>query len=97
MSSIKPASDHLLVKLVESSPSMMGGIHVPQSAAKAGDTVEAQVVSLGSGYDEGMKVRWEASVGDTILMGRHGNVEIKHGGERLILIRNADILAVISG
>lgn len=96
MSSIKPASDHLLVKLVESVSTMVGGLHLPQSAAKASDTVEAQVVALGSGYDEGMKVHWEASVGDTILMGRHGNVEIKHGGERLTLIRNADILAVVS-
>ena len=52
---------------------------------------------MGSGhYEFGHHVPLEIAVGDEILFSKYGGTEVKDGGKDYLILRESDILAVIS-
>lgn len=88
---IKPLADRVLVKPAEAEEKTVGGIIIPDSAKEK--PLKGEVIATGDGTkDEEMVVK----TGDTVLYGKYAGTEIDLDGEQLLIMRQSDILAVIS-
>lgn len=85
---LKPLSDRVLVKPAEAEQVTASGIIIPDSAKEK--PLKGKVVAVGPGTkDETMQV----SVGDEVLYGKYAGTEVEVDGEKLLFMRQSDILA----
>lgn len=88
---LKPLADRVLVEPQEAETKTASGIIIPDSAQEKPQ--QGKVVAVGNGKkDEPMTVK----VGDTVLYGKYGGTELKHEGKDYLIMREADIMAVVS-
>ncbi len=92
---IKPLGDRVLVKHIEESEQVRGGIIIPDSAKEKPQ--EAEVIALGSGKkdDSGKAQPFEVKVGDRVLVSKYGGTEVKIEDKKYLLLREDDILGII--
>ncbi|MDR1436218.1 MAG: co-chaperone GroES [Puniceicoccales bacterium] len=98
---VKPLGDRVLVKRRKDAEQIKGGIVIPDTAKE--QSQEAEVIALGSGKvcdakDSAVKqIEFEVKVGDRVLISRYGGNEFKIDGEEYVLLRQSDILGILSG
>jgi len=92
-----PLHDRILVRRVEEAETTRGGIILPDTAKEKPQ--EGEVVSAGKGkISEDGKVRaLDVKEGDRILFGKYSGTEIKLDGEDLIIMREEEVLGIITG
>src|SRR6201981_3499851 len=92
-----PLHDRILVRRVEESETTRGGIIIPDSAKDKPQ--EGEVISVGRGKsnDEGKVFPLVVKAGDRILFGKYSGTEIKIDGEDYIIMREEEVLGVVSG
>jgi len=91
---IKPLHDRVLVRRLEEETKTSGGIIIPDTAKEK--PAEGIVEALGDGKREnGETVPLSVKVGDKVLFGKWSGTEVKVGGLERLLIKEAEILAVI--
>ena len=92
---IQPLSDRVLVQLIEEKEVKKGGIIIPDTAKEKPQ--EAKVIALGTGKldDEGNKVAFTVKKGDTVLISKYGDTEVKLDGTSYMIMREDDILGII--
>lgn len=87
---IKPLADRVLIKPTAAEEVTVSGIIIPDSAKEK--PLKGEVLATGNGTkDEEMAVK----AGDTVLYGKYAGTEIDVDGEKYLIMRQADILAVI--
>jgi len=84
------------VKRLEESESMVGSIVIPDSAKEKPQ--QAEVVAVGSGrrLESGERAEMELKPGDRILFGKYAGSDIKIGSDHYLILREDEILAVLS-
>jgi chaperonin GroES len=92
----RPLGDRVLVKRVEEESKTKGGIIIPDTAKEKPQ--EGEVVSVGPGArdDSGKVNALELKAGDRILFGKWSGTEIKIDGDELIIMKESDVLGVLS-
>jgi chaperonin GroES len=92
-----PLHDRILVRRIEESGTTRGGIIIPDTAKDKPQ--EGEVISVGKGKsnDEGKVHPLELKEGDRILFGKYSGTEIKLDGEDFIIMREEEVLGVITG
>lgn len=92
----KLLSDRVAIKRVEVQEKTAGGLYVPPAAAEK--PTEGEVVGVGSGkiLPNGKFVETTLKVGDRVLFGKYSGTEIKIGDEDVVIMREEDILGVIT-
>lgn len=92
---IRPLHDRVLVKRLESEHNTASGIVIPDSAAEK--PAQGEVIAVGAGeiLQDGKLRPLEVKAGDKVLFGKHAGQTVKIGGEELLVMREADILAVM--
>lgn len=92
---IKPLADRVVVEPKQEAEEKIGSLYVPDTAKEKPQ--EGTVVAVGSGkYEDGKQVPLEVKVGDKVLYGKYSGTEIKQGGKEYLIIRESDILGVVS-
>ena len=87
---IKPLSDRVLIKPAEAEMKTAGGIIIPDSAKEK--PLKGIVIATGNGTkDEEMLVK----AGDTVLYGKYAGTELEADGEKYLMMRQSDILAIV--
>jgi chaperonin GroES len=92
---IKPLADRLVVKPLEQEEVTAGGIVLPETAKEKPQKGEVLAVGPGGRDDEGKHIAMEVSVKDTVLFAKYAGTEIKMDGEKVLILRESDILAII--
>ena len=92
---LKPLADRLLVKPLEEEEVTPGGIVLPETAKEKPQKGEVLAVGPGARDDEGNRIAMEVSVGDNVLFAKYGGTEIKLDGDKLLILRESDILAIL--
>jgi chaperonin GroES len=92
---LKPLGDRLLVKPLEEEEVTPGGIVLPETAKEKPQKGEVLAVGPGARDDEGKRVAMDVSVGDKVLYAKYGGTEIKVESEKLLILRESDILALL--
>jgi chaperonin GroES len=92
-----PLHDRILVRRVDEANTTRGGIIIPDSAKDKPQ--EGEVVSAGKGKisEEGKVRPLDVKEGDRILFGKYSGTEIKLDGEDFIIMREEEVLGVLSG
>jgi chaperonin GroES len=87
---VKPLADRVLVKPAEAEEKTQGGIIIPDSAKEK--PLKGEVIATGNGTkDEEMVLK----AGDKVLYGKYAGTEIELEGEKYLIMRQSDVLAII--
>ena len=92
---LKPLADRVIIKPSPAEEKTKGGIILPDTAKEK--PVIGEVVAVGPGKvtDDGKKVTPEVKVGDKVLYGKYSGTEVTVEGEELLIMREADIFAIV--
>jgi chaperonin GroES len=87
---IKPLADRVLIKPSAAEEKTVNGIIIPDSAKEK--PLKGNVIATGNGTkDEEMVLK----AGDQVLYGKYAGTEIELEGEKYLIMRQSDILAII--
>lgn len=87
---IKPLADRVLIKPAAAEEKTVNGIIIPDSAKEK--PLKGEVIAAGNGTkDEEMVLK----KGDTVLYGKYAGTEIELEGEKYLIMRQNDVLAVL--
>ena len=87
---IKPLADRVLIKPAAAEEKTASGIIIPDSAKEK--PLTGEVLAVGNGTkDEEMVVK----KGDVVLYGKYAGTELELEGEKLLIMRQSDILAIV--
>ena len=90
MSKIQPLADRVLVRPVAAEEKTIGGIIIPDSAKEK--PLHGEVIAVGNGTkDEAMVL----SAGDQVLYGKYAGTELEFDGEKFLIMRQSDVLAIL--
>ena len=92
---LKPLGERVLVKLIEASEQVKGGIIIPDSAKEK--PTEAEVVALGTGRknDDGSVQDFIVKIGDRVIISKYGGTEVKINGAECLIMSEGDILGIL--
>ena len=94
---LKPLADRLVVEPLEQEDVTSGGIFLPETAKEKPQ--QGKVLAAGPGRvdDDGKRLNMEVKVGDRVLYAKYSGTEIKLDGKKVLILREADVLAVVEG
>jgi len=92
---IRPLADRIVVKALEETEQMRGGLYIPDTAKEKPQQGEVVAVGPGKMTDEGKRIEPEVKEGDRVLYGKYSGTEVTVGDEQYLILREADVLAVI--
>ncbi|HEX8565106.1 MAG TPA: co-chaperone GroES [Pyrinomonadaceae bacterium] len=92
---IKPLHDRVIVKRIEETENMRGGLYIPDTAKEKPQ--EGEVIAVGEGKykEDGTRQALDVKEGDRILFGKYSGSEIKLDNEEFLIMREDEILGVI--
>jgi chaperonin GroES len=97
MAKFTPLHDRILVRRLEEAETTRGGIIIPDTAKDK--PTEGEVISVGKGKvnEDGKVFPLAVKEGDRILFGRYAGSEIKLDGEDFIIMKEDEVLGIITG
>ena len=93
---VRPLHDRIIVQRIEEGEQKIGGIIIPDSAKEKPQQGKVKAVGAGKVKDDGKRVALDVKEGDTILFGKYSGQEIKIDGEELLIMREDEILGIIT-
>lgn len=88
---IKPLQDRVLIKPAPAEEKTVGGIIIPDTAKEK--PLQGSVLAVGNGTkDEEMVLK----VGDAVLYGKYSGTEVELEGEKYLIMKQSDVLAVLA-
>src|SRR5437763_7949719 len=92
---VAPLADRVVIKELEETENMRGGLYIPDTAKEKPQ--QGEIVAVGPGrFDEGKRVPMDVKVGDKVLYGKYSGTEVTIDGEQYLILRESDVLAVIN-
>ncbi len=92
---VRPLADRVVIKAIEESEQMRGGLYIPDTAKEKPQQGEVIAVGPGKLSDEGNRIEPELKVGDKVLYGKYSGTEVTVDNEQYLILRESDVLAVI--
>lgn len=93
---IKPLQDRVLIKRLDENTKTAGGIIIPDTAKEKPSEGIVEAVGPGMVTPDGKVVPMTVKVGDKVLFGKWSGTEIKVKGEDRLIIKEPEILAIIT-
>ncbi len=92
---LQPLGDRVIVKVKEEEEKTVGGIVLASNAKQK--PIEGEVVAVGEGRiaDNGNKIPMTVKKGDTVLYDKYSGTDVKYNGEKYLVLREKDILAIV--
>lgn len=92
---IKPLADRLVVKPLEEEEVTPSGIVLPETAKEKPQKGEVLAVGPGARGDDGERIAIDLTVGQKVLFTKYAGTEIKIDGDKYLILRESDVLALI--
>ena len=96
VSTVKPLTDRVFVKVSASEEKTAGGLYLPDTAKEKPQVGEVVALGPGKRNEDGSRQDLEVKVGDKVLYSKYAGTDIKLGTEEYVLVSEKDILAVVS-
>jgi chaperonin GroES len=94
---VRPLHDRVLIKRIEEQETVRGGIIIPDTAKEKPQEGEVMAVGTGKRLENGQITPMEVKSGDRVLFGKYSGTEIKLDGEEMLILREDEILGILSG
>jgi len=94
--SLKPLGARVVVEPLEQDEVTAGGIVLPETAKEKPQ--QGNVLAAGEGRrdDDGKRIPMDVKVGDKVLFAKYAGTEIKLDGKKLLIMKETDILGIIT-
>jgi chaperonin GroES len=93
---LKPLGNRVVIEPVEQEDVTVGGIVLPETAKEKPQKGLILAVGLGDKDDNGKRIALDINEGDTVLFPKYSGTEIKIDGKKLLIMRESDILAILT-
>ena len=91
---ISPLADRVVVKPLEESETMRGGLYIPDTAKEKPQ--QGEIIAVGPGrYEKDKRVPMDVKVGDKVLYGKYSGTEVTLDGDQYLILRESDVLAIV--
>ena len=91
---VTPLSDRVVVRAMEETEQMRGGLFIPDTAKEKPQ--QGEIIAVGPGrYEKDVRVPMELKVGDKVLYGKYSGTEVTIDNNQYLILRESDVLAVI--
>lgn len=92
---LKPLGDRLVVKPIEQEETTASGLVLPETAKEKPQ--QGQVIATGPGRrdDDGKRIEMDVAVDDVVLYAKYAGTEIKIDGDKLLILKESDVLAIL--
>jgi chaperonin GroES len=94
---LTPLHDRILVRRIDEGETVRGGIIIPDTAKEKPQEGEVIAVGKGKKNEEGKVFPLDVQDGDRILFGKYAGTEIKIDNEEFLIMREEEVLGVLSG
>jgi chaperonin GroES len=92
---IQPLADRVVIQALEETEEMRGGLYIPDTAKEKPQ--QGEIIAVGPGrVEKGEKVPMELKVGQKVLYGKYSGTEVTLGDEQYLIVKESDVLAVMS-
>lgn len=92
---IRPLGDRVLIETLEEDVAKKGSLFIPDTAKEKPQ--QGKIIAVGNGkYEDGKLVPIDVKAGDKVLYGKYAGTEVKFDGKDYLIVRESDILAVLS-
>ena len=92
---LKPLGDRVVIKQLEAEEKTKSGIVLAGTAKEKPQ--EAEVIAVGPGGTvDGKEIKMEVKVGDKIIYSKYAGTEVKIDKEEYIIVKQGDILAIVT-
>ena len=94
---IKPLHDRVILRRIEDNVNQTaGGLFIPDTAKEKPQ--EGEVIAVGPGRrdEDGKRIEMDVKVGDIVLYAKYGGTEVKIDDKKLFIMREDEILGIIS-
>ncbi|MBI4539059.1 MAG: co-chaperone GroES [Gemmatimonadetes bacterium] len=93
---IQPLADRIVVRPLEETEQMKGGLYIPDTAKEKPQQGDVVAVGPGKLSDEGKRIPPDVKVGQRVLYGKYSGTEVTVSDEEYLILRESDVLAVIN-
>jgi chaperonin GroES len=94
--SISPLGNRVVVEPAEQEQRTASGIVLPETAKEKPQRGKVLATGPGGRDESGARVAMDVKVGDTVLFAKYGGTEIKIDGRNVLILREDDILAIVT-
>ena len=92
----RPLHDRVVVRRIEADEKTKGGIIIPDTVKEKPSEGEIIAVGPGGRDENGKLTPMGVKAGDRVLFGKWSGTEVKLDGEDLLIMKESDIMGVIS-
>ncbi len=94
---LKPLGDRVVVRPTEQEQTTASGLVLPETAKEKPQ--QGVVIAAGPGRrdDDGKRIAMDVEVGNSVLYAKYAGTEIKINNEKLLILKESDILAIVEG
>ena len=93
---LKPLGDRVVIKPLEQEEVTPSGIVLPETAKEKPQKGEILAVGPGARDEDGKRIVMDVKAGDKVLFAKYAGTEIKIDSEKLLILRESDILAIMT-
>ncbi|NIN11559.1 MAG: co-chaperone GroES [Gemmatimonadales bacterium] len=91
---IHPLGDRVVVRPLEETEEMRGGLYIPDTAKEK--PLQGEIIAVGPGrFEKGDRVPMELKAGLKVLYSKYAGTEVRVGDDELLIVKESDVLAVI--
>ena len=92
---LKPLGDRLVVEPQQREQTTASGLVLPETAAEKPQQGEVVAAGPGRRDDDGKRIPLDVAVGDIVLYAKYGGTEVKINDQKLLILKEADVLAIV--
>jgi chaperonin GroES len=91
---IKPLGDRVLIRPLEETEEMRGGLYIPDTAKEK--PLQGEVLAAGPGrIEKGQRVTMELHAGQKVLYSKYAGTEVRIANDEYLIIKESDVLAIV--
>lgn len=93
---LRPLGERVIVRALPQEEKTKSGIYLPDTAKEKPQQGEVMAVGNGKVTDNGKTIAMSVKTGDKVLYGKYSGTEVKIEGEEFLIIKESEILAILS-
>jgi len=93
---LRPLGERVIVRALPQEERTKSGIYLPDTAKEKPQQGEVMAVGNGKVTDDGKTIPMSVKAGDKVLYGKYSGTEVKIEGEEFLIIKESEILAILS-
>lgn len=94
---LKPLGERLIVKPIEQEEVTSGGIVLPETAKEKPQKGDVLAIGPGARDEDGNRITMDVSVNDVVLFAKYSGTEVKVEDDKLLILKESDVLAIVEG